>query len=70
MSGLEQLQNTGKHAVLDLLESRIENAEGTMMNNLSSDMYSDGTASGGKQMGGLQLLVADTGLSTAGGKLN
>ena len=67
MSGLEQLQNTGKHAVLDLLESRIENAEGTMMNNLSSDMYSDGTASGGKQMGGLQLLVADTGLSTAGG---
>lgn len=67
MSGLEQLQNVGKHQTIDLLESRIENAEGTMMNNLSSDMYSDGTASSGKQIGGLQLLVADTGLSTAGG---
>ena len=67
ISGLEQLQNTGMWAILDLLESRIENAEGTMMNNLSSDMYSDGSASSGKQIGGLQLLVADTGLSTAGG---
>jgi len=67
ISGLEQLQNSGKWQTLDLLESRIKNAEGTMMNNLSADMYSDGTADGGKQMGGLQLLVADTGLSTAGG---
>lgn len=67
ISGLEQLQNEGDAQILDLLESRIENAEGTMMNNLSADMYSDGTASGGKQIGGLQLLVADTGLSTAGG---
>ncbi len=67
ISGLEQLQNTGRWATLDLLESRIENAEGTMMNNLSSDLYSDGSASGGKQIGGLQLLVADTGSSTAGG---
>lgn len=67
ISGLEQLQNSGRSAIIDLLEGRIDNAEGTMMNNLSSDMYSDGTADGGKQMGGLQLLVADTGLSTAGG---
>lgn len=67
ISGLEQLQNSGRSQIIDLLEGRIENAEGTMMNNLSSDMYSDGTADGGKQMGGLQLLIADTGLSTAGG---
>lgn len=67
ISGLEQLQNTGKHAIIDLLGSRITNAEKTMMNNLSSDMYSDGSANSGKQIGGLQLLVADTGLSTAGG---
>lgn len=67
MSGLEKLQNSGKDAVIDLLESRIKNAERTMLNNLSADIYSDGTASGGKQIGGLQLLVADTGLSTAGG---
>jgi hypothetical protein len=44
ISGLEQRQNSGADAVLDLLESRIEVAEKTMQNNLSSDMYSDGTA--------------------------
>lgn len=59
ISGLEQLKNAGEDAVLDLLESRIKNAERTFMNNLSNDIYSDGTADGGKQVGGLQLLVAD-----------
>ena len=67
ISGLEMLQNAGPEAVFDLLEERINNAEMTMANNMSSDAYSDGTANGGKQIGGLQLLVADTGLSTAGG---
>jgi hypothetical protein len=67
MSGLEMLQNAGKEQVIDLLESRISNAERTFKNQISTDIYSDGTASGGKQIGGLQLLVADTGLSTVGG---
>src|SRR5579871_4089796 len=44
---------------IDLLESRISNAEKTMANNLSFDLYSNGTADGGLQVGGLQLLVAD-----------
>jgi len=59
MSGLEMLQNSGKEQVIDLLESRIKNAERTFMNNLAADVYSDGTADGGKQIGGLQLLIAD-----------
>lgn len=67
MSGLEKLQNAGKEQVIDLLEGRIKNAERTMLNNISTGVYSDGTGSSGKQIGGLQLLVADTGLSTAGG---
>ena len=46
--------------MIDLLESRIGNAERTMQNNLSNDCYSNGTADGGKQIGGLQALVADT----------
>jgi hypothetical protein len=46
--------------MISLLESRIGNAERTMQNNLSNDCYSNGTASGGKQIGGLQLLVSDT----------
>lgn len=68
ISGLEMLQNSGKEAILDLLESRVENAIRTMTNNIGSDIYSDGTADGGKQIGGLQLLVADVPTSgTVGG---
>lgn len=70
ISGLEQYQNAGEDAIIDLLESRIENAELTMMNNLSLDMYSDGTASSGKQIGGLQLLVADNPTSGTVGGIN
>jgi hypothetical protein len=70
ISGLEQLQNSGKEQMIDLLESRIENAEQTMMNNLSADIYSDGTADGGKQIGGLQYLVADTPTSGIVGGIN
>jgi hypothetical protein len=68
-NGLEiDVQNTGPAQVIDLLESRIENAEKTFQNNLSYDMYSNGAADGGLQMGGLQLLVADVVTSgTVGG---
>lgn len=67
ISGLEQIQNQGKNQVIDLLRGRIENAEDTMQNGLSSDLYSDGTADGGKQIGGLQLIIADTPTNTVGG---
>ena len=67
MSGLEMLQNSGAEQVIDLMESRITNAERTFMNNMSNDLYSDGTADGGKQLVGLQALVSDTGLGTVGG---
>lgn len=70
ISGLEQAQNSGEDALIDLLEARIDVAEKTMQNNLSLDMYSDGTASSGKQVGGLQLLVADTPTSGTVGGIN
>ncbi|WP_191057803.1 phage major capsid protein [Geminicoccus harenae] len=59
ISGLEQMQNRGEEQMIDLLEARIANAERSFENNLAADCYSDGTADGGKQIGGLQLLVAD-----------
>lgn len=63
-NGLEiDVQNTGSAQIIDLLESRIENAEKTFINRLSFDMYSNGTADGGLQMGGLQSLVADVATS-------
>lgn len=59
-SGLEiDVQNVGKEQVIDLLEARIKNAQRTMKNNICSGMYSAGTGTGGKQIGGLQLLIAD-----------
>ncbi|CAB3782077.1 phage major capsid protein [Paraburkholderia fynbosensis] len=60
ISGLEQLQNSGEEAIIDLLESRIKNAEKTLVNNIALDCYSDGTADGGRQIGGLALLVSAT----------
>jgi hypothetical protein len=60
ISGLEMIQNSGKEAIIDLLESRIKNAEKTLVNNIALDCYSDGSADGGRQIGGLQLLVSKT----------
>ena len=58
-SGLEaDIQNAGREKVIDLLESRIANARRTMANNLSTGIFSDGTGTSGKQVGGLQSLVA------------
>lgn len=70
ISGLEQLQNSGKDAIIDLLGSRIKNAERTLMNNIAADCYSDGTADGGKQIGGLQLLVDTTPATGTVGGIN
>lgn len=57
-NGLEILQNSGKSRMFDLMESRLKVARITFENNFTTDLYSDGTASGGKQVGGLQLLLS------------
>lgn len=67
ISGLEQIQNSGEEAIIDLLASRIKNASKTLTNNIAVDCYSDGTANGGRQIGGLQLLVPATNTNTVGG---
>lgn len=60
ISGLEQIQNNGAEAIIDLLESRIGNAERTLTNNIAIDCYSDGTADGSRQIGGLALIISQT----------
>ena len=67
ISGLEQVKNSGEQAIINLLEARINVLEKSMMNSLSTSIYSDGTGSSGKEVGGLQLLVADSGTGTVGG---
>lgn len=61
ITGLESVvQNAGREQIIDLLDGRVTNAERTMKNKVTAGMYSDGTGSLGKQLGGLQLLVADS----------
>ena len=67
ISGLEQIKNSGEQAIINLLEARINVLEKSMMNSLSTSIYSDGTGSSGKEVGGLQLIVADGGTGTVGG---
>lgn len=69
ISGLEgRIQNAGKEQIIDLLASRIKNAERTMKNNIALGLYADGTGSGGKEIGGLRLLVPqDPTTGTVGG---
>ncbi len=57
ISGLDELKNSGPERMIDLLEGRIKVAESTMMNLLAAGIYSDGTAAGGKQVGGLDAAV-------------
>lgn len=70
INGLEERQNSGEAAVLDLLESRIKNAMRTMGNNISIGVYSDGTGTSGKEIDGLQAIVADSPATGTVGGIN
>ena len=70
ISGLEQLQNAGREAFIDLIRSRVMVAEATFMNELSKDLYSDGTADGGKQINGLQAIIDTTPATGTVGAIN
>lgn len=57
ISGLEMLQNSGKQAFIDLLDSRMQVAEDTLRNLIVQGIYSDGTGAAGKQITGLKAAV-------------
>ena len=59
ISGREMVQNAGKYAAVDLLETRIEHLLADLKNRFSTSLYSNGTGASGKEFGGLQLIVAD-----------
>jgi hypothetical protein len=70
ISGLEQLQNGGKEQIIDLLDTRMEVAEAQMANMISAAIYSDGTGFGGKQITGLQAIIADAPATGTVGSIN
>jgi len=67
ISGLEMLQNDGSEQVKNMLAARTLHAEKTIANKMHESAHGDGTGSGGKEMGGLALLVSDTSGATVGG---
>lgn len=60
ISGLEMLKNSGKEQVIDLIEARVEVAEDTMNNMISTGLYSDGTNYGGLDITGLRAAISTT----------
>ncbi len=67
ITGLEEIQNSGKEAVHNLLRSRIRNLEKSLKNTVATSLYATGTGSSGKEIGGLRLLVADVNTNDVGG---
>jgi hypothetical protein len=64
-SGLEIRTNTGGNRIINFVKAKIKNAQRSMANGLSVDLYSTGSAT--NQIGGIQSIVADAGTGTVGG---
>lgn len=69
ISGREAMINRGPEQRFDFVETRTKQLIANMQNTFSTSLYSDGTGSAGKELGGLKLLVADdpTAAGTIGG---
>ncbi len=59
ISGLEILQNSGKEALIDLLEGRQKITEAQLMNRMDYDCYQDGTGNASKNITGLAAAIPD-----------
>jgi hypothetical protein len=59
ISGLEMLQNSGKEAIIDLLDGRFKVSEAQIMNRMDYDIYQDGTGNAGKNLTGLASAIPD-----------
>jgi len=60
LSGQDILNNSGKSQLMDIMNVHISAAEQELQDRFVEDLHSDGTASGGLQIGGLQLAIPTT----------
>jgi len=67
ISGKEKIMNREKWQAVSLAESRIDALIAGLRNKTGLSIYSLGTGEGGKEFGGLRLLVSDDGVGTIGG---
>jgi hypothetical protein len=69
ISGIEEFQNSGDEAVINLLNAKIMQAEETMKSRLNTMLFSDGTGNSGKDWLGLAAIIGNhnVGPTTVGG---
>lgn len=70
ISGLEMIQNSGKEAIIDLLDGRMQVAEAQLANRISGDLYGDGTGNSGKNLTGLKAAIATSPATGTYGGIN
>jgi hypothetical protein len=70
ISGLEMIQNSGKEAIIDLLDGRMSVAEAQLANRISGDIYLDGTGNSGKNITGLGAAIPDAPTTGTYGGIN
>lgn len=66
VTGLDEIQNSGEAAFLDLLGSKIDVAKETATADLNTMFHGDGTGNSSKDMNGLQNLVAQNSSAVGG----
>jgi len=60
ISGIEEAKNSGEEQIIDLLEGKIFQAQETVIQNMNSMLFGDGTGNSGKDWNGLQNLIGTT----------
>lgn len=69
-SQIEQLRAMGEEAKFALIDEKVENGKQSHFATMNRQMYSDGTGNGGKDIGGLALLVSSTPTTGTVGGIN
>ncbi len=57
ISGIEEAKNNGEHAIIDLLEAKIMQAEESMREGFNQMFFADGTGNSGKNWNGLGNII-------------
>ena len=69
-SRIEKLRAMGEEAKFALIDEKVQNGKSSHFATMNRQMYSDGTGNGGKDIGGLALLVSSTPTTGTVGGIN
>jgi len=69
-SELEDAINQGSAKKFDLLDAKLKNLRNSLDDTLNASLYSDGTGTAGKELGGFQLIISSTPATGTVGTIN